>query len=165
MTTSTWHSVNPSTRPLTLAILELTPLALTLSLTLSSSRRRRKSDEEASEDDDETPSFKDLLSQGVVVSVNGQAWSRIFAHVSDLDDEEEVEAEVEVVGITQRRPRRARFVESAEQALRATGRRKGRVDKDRAVVVVYGLSPGSEYEVDLRVVGMQDEPSVCGLLG
>ena len=33
--------------------------------------------------------FKDLLSHGVVVNVNGQPWSRIVAHVSDPDEEDD----------------------------------------------------------------------------
>ena len=227
---SQWHTVSPHTRPLTLSILELTPLALTLALTLAPSqsnhslhpaaaashlahthhahatvsharrkkpRPRRDSDDEltAVEDDDthtstgtpgdSQPSFKDILSHGVVVSVNGQPWSRIFAHVSDIDDtpvlagpspideEEEgewiddlehAEAGQDGSKITQRRPRRARFSVSAEQAIREGGTRRRReagrfekIDRDRAVVVVYGLAPGKEYEVDIRVVGVSSQ--------
>lgn len=68
-------------------------------------------------------------------------------------------------GITRRRPRKARFTLSAENAAKEAGlgddkRRKERErqgERDRAVVVVYGLSPGKEYEIELRVVGMFGE--------
>lgn len=225
---STWHTISPSTRPLSLSILELTPLALTLSLTLaiptssssSSSQalhtqqqqlhpsspsaalhhhRRKKrhphthtrgridSDDETAVEIDESDSplpgswpilngevrFKDLLSHGVVVSVNGQPWNRIVAHVSDEDDlgegEEEEEWEADDEGgtgtgeeegnTTRRRPRKARFSLSAGHAAREAGlaerrKREKKSQGDRAVVVVYGLSPGKEYEIELRVVGM-----------
>ena len=123
--------------------------------------------------------FKDLLSHGVVVSVNGQPWNRIVAHVSDEDDlgaegeeEEEWEADDEGAGLgsgsgtgeeegnmTRRRPRKARFTLSAGNAAREAGlaerrKREKKQQGDRAVVVVYGLSPGKEYEIELRVVGM-----------
>lgn len=128
---SQWHQINPSTRPLNLQILELTPLSLTLSLALlgpgkqlrglkSQPKRRRRSDDEVSEEQEPVStagSFKHLLSHGVVVTVNGQAWSRIVAHVAEAPEEQSLQ-------------------------------------KDRAVVVVYGLLPGVEYEVELRVVGL-----------
>lgn len=115
--------------------------------------------------------FKDLLSHGVVVSVNGQPWNRIVAHVSDEDDlgaeEEEEEWEADDEGgtgeeegnMTRRRPRKARFSLSAGHAAREAGlaekrKREKKSQGDRAVVVVYGLSPGKEYEIELRVVGM-----------
>ena len=187
-TASHWHAVTPQTRPLTLSILELTPLALTLSLTLAPPthalpghlttqhtahihnhthgpgrirkkirQRRIESDDEltAVEPDDDISAlpgsypivmtgdanFKDLLSHGVVVSVNGQPWSRIVAHVSDPDDDEPYEGqEHEIVveageegeweddsdhateeGITRRRPRKARFSLSASSAIRDAG--------------------------------------------
>ena len=228
---STWHSITPSTRPLSLSILELTPLALTLSLTLASpststsasgshsasnthlhpqspavhSHRRKKrhhhnnnrtrdSDDDTAvemDDSDIIPGawpvlngqvrFKDLLSHGVVVSVNGQPWNRIVAHVSDADEEDEEdvdaddeeeqwddehagggEANGEEGNMTRRRPRRARFTLSAGNAAREAGiankrRKEKKSQGDRAVVVVYGLSPGKEYEIELRVVGMFGE--------
>jgi hypothetical protein len=155
-------------------------------------------------------SFKDLLSHGVVVSVNGQPWNRIVAHVSDPDpepehvehegeestsdtegtgtgqegeweegewdhagarsEEEGAGAELGQGGVQRRRPRRARFMLSAQDAIGAKNVRKVRRerhaeerDRDRAVVVVYGLTPGKEYEVELRVigVGVQDGEVVC----
>ena len=138
-------------------------------------------------------SFKDLLSHGVVVSVNGQPWNRIVAHVADPEDDYEEEhgeeedwheAEGEewdhagnhpegeegmeeglAPGMTRRRPRRARFNVSARVASGEERPRKKkdpqsttrRGEKDRAIVVVYGLTPGKEYEVELRVVGMTTE--------
>ena len=225
--TSTWHTVNPQTRPLTLNILELTPLALTLSLTLSpltsshhtptthvahthnhahGPKHRKKvrhkphSDDESDHHEDnhlspfgQYPSalvdpatnFKDLLSHGVVVSVNGQPWNRIVAHVSDPDDEQDTEEHEEDAewedepiaiateaagegdeGVIKRRPRRARFGVSAGNAVKeeekAVKRRRRpseitkdrKIDRDRAVVVVYGLTPGKEYEIELQVVGL-----------
>lgn len=230
--TSTWHSVNPQTRPLTLSILELTPLALTLSLTLSpfssshhtptqhvahthnhahgpksrkKPRHKPHSDDEDDHDDsqhlspfpgsypqslvDPSTNFKDLLSHGVVVSVNGQPWNRIVAHVSDPEEEHEEDepehedtewedepavtdmGETEETGeLVKRRPRKARFGSSAGHAVKDTtiARRKRRpsevkdrqkVDRDRAVVVVYGLSPGKEYEIELQVVGLSGPDS------
>jgi hypothetical protein len=234
---SQWHSISPQTRPLALTILELTPLAVTLSLSLAfptsshshhtphthlahshnhthgsiTKHRKRtrhkragleaESDEDIADFEDETTtgssalthfadgsSFKDLLSHGVVVSVNGQPWTRIVAHVSDPDEDEaagqeeddgewedtELEEAVEAGGIeeglpngvTRRRPRRARFSLSAGNAVQGEKEvkprkkvegLKDRSDKDRAVVVVYGLSPGKEYEIELRVVGLSDQ--------
>ena len=238
---STWHSITPSTRPLSLTILELTPLALTLSLTLASptpsstastsnnhlhpqspsaalhhanARRKKRhgqnhghghghghrsrvdSDDDTAVEMDDSDSvipgawpvlngqvrFKDLLSHGVVVSVNGQPWNRIVAHVSDADAEEEDDHEGDADGeeddeeqwdevaggsgeegnMTRRRPRRARFTMSAGNAAREAGlggkrRKEKKSQGDRAVVVVYGLSPGKEYEIELRVVGMFGE--------
>ncbi|ORX35895.1 hypothetical protein BD324DRAFT_509600 [Kockovaella imperatae] len=224
---SQWHSINPHTRPLSLSILELTPLALTLSLTLAappspslhpshshqphvahthnhahgpkhkkkSRHKRHDSDDEltAVEVDDEghqvtssstdLSNFKDLLSHGVVVSVNGQPWNRIVAHVNELEDEAlegehedqeeadwedgEPDVEQEGSGMVQRRPRRARFTLSARGALhgeegtlrrrrQSHGEKKDKIklDKDQAVVVVYGLVPGTEYEIELQVLGL-----------
>jgi hypothetical protein len=37
-----------------------------------------------------------------------------------------------------------------------------REGKDRAVVVVYGLSPGKEYEIELRVVGVSGQDDALG---
>ncbi|RSH92422.1 hypothetical protein EHS25_008837 [Saitozyma podzolica] len=269
-TSTQWHAITPQTRPLSLSILELTPLALTLSLTLASPspplpagvagvapgsnnaglhphspshvhvahthnhahgpkhrkkrHRRPESDDEltAVEPDesdhsgahahahpshgsplpgsypfsDPGQSFKDLLSHGVVVSVNGQPWSRIVAHVSDDEtapaeeaeehEEEDWEDEYEHAGadpaaggeleegeegVTRRRPRRARFGSSAHNATRnegqGTGKKKKEVipreGKDRAVVVVYGLSPGKEYEIELRVVGVSGQDDALAL--
>ena len=256
-TSGQWHSVTPATRPLSLTILELTPLALTLSLTLAaplslapsapsaSARKRRAAnrghahhrrdsdnDVDTEHEDGDTQhvaipgswpldvgrSFKDLLSHGVVVSVNGQPWNRIVAHVSDPDpepehtnshghghghgeheadestsdtegtgqdgeweegewdhagarsDEEGAGGELGQGGVQRRRPRRARFMLSAQNAIGAKSVRKVRPerqaeerDRDRAVVVVYGLTPGKEYEVELRVIGVgaQDGEMVC----
>lgn len=230
---STWHSITPSTRPLSLSILELTPLALTLSLTLASPshstststpnsasgsgtnsahlhpqspavhphRRKKRHNHRIRDSDDDTAvelddsdsvipgawpvlngqvRFKDLLSHGVVVSVNGQPWNRIVAHVSDADeeDEEDVDADDEEEqwdddpnsgegtgeegNMTRRRPRRARFSLSAGNAAREAGlsnkrRKEKKSQGDRAVVVIYGLGPGKEYEIELRVVGMFGE--------
>jgi hypothetical protein len=141
---------------------------------------------------DASTNFKDLLSHGVVVSVNGQPWNRIVAHVSDADEdetagagladdeheEEEWEDEWEALpagtedgetggmgseengAVTRRRRGRARGVVSGSRGDGGLVRRRkaeGKVerqDKDRAVVVVYGLSPGKEYEIELRVVGL-----------
>ncbi|WVR04841.1 hypothetical protein IAU60_001853 [Kwoniella sp. DSM 27419] len=154
------------------------------------------SDEEDVDESDyaalvETSSFKDLLSHGVVVSVNGQPWSRIYAHVSEDDDDdldwedevdtspagagEEVSEEgMEEGSVTRRRPRKARFGLSAAEArggdkdlvLAGAPRRKSKekLDKDRAVVVVYGLSPGKEYEVELRVVGLFSQEGGDGMV-
>ena len=261
-TSGPWHSVTPATRPLSLTILELTPLALTLSLELASplslapatpaaaaarrrkaahsnrghahAHHRRDSDDDGPGTEHETDgdgqhvsipgswpldvgrSFKDLLSHGVVVSVNGQPWNRIVAHMSEPEHEEhehehenEVEestsdtegagtgqegeweeggewdhagarsdeegagAELGQSGIQRRRPRRARFMLSAQNAIGQKSARKARPerqveerDRDRAVVVVYGLTPGKEYEVELRVIGVgaQDGEMVCKLL-
>ena len=235
-TSSHWHTITPQTRPLTLTVLQLTPLALTLSLTLATNfttrspshlslqhvahihnhahgpaKNRKKTRHRHSESDDELTAveaddeyaslipgtypnhglleggsnFKDLLSHGVVVSVNGQPWNRIVAHVSDTDDEEaDVEVGVEEdgeweddpdhateEGATKRRPRKAKLSLGAGEAVKDAGDRedatghgkrgnekdKERWQKDRAVVVVYGLSPGKEYEIELRVVGLSGQ--------
>lgn len=169
---SHWHSVTPQTRPLCLTILELTPLALTLSLSLApggtKSRRRRPrrsdSDDEmtAVEADEDTPvhSFRDLLNHGVVVTLNGQPWTRIVAHVDEEGDEweglpTEPLNEAAEEGIVQRRPRRARFILSAQNATR--GMRAAKENRSSAVVVIYGLTPGKEYEIELRIVGVAGE--------
>nr|XP_031860785.1 uncharacterized protein CI109_003829 [Kwoniella shandongensis]KAA5527857.1 hypothetical protein CI109_003829 [Kwoniella shandongensis] len=285
-----WHTISPHTRPLTLTVLELTPLALTLSLSLTpplptsnpiphtptqhlvhsshhthahsplhakhqqqrkrshaagagagGGRNSRRSastpggpgeyntdDEDLFEEGDHaliegSTSFKDLLSHGVVVSVNGQPWSRIYAHVSEDDEDDSsvgggewedepssaangtgpghqsqsqsqssqaiiantngcysesstaTEEGMEEGTMTRRRPRKARFGVSAAEARTdkdgvngpagpgaaggTVGRRRKekereKMDRDRAVVVVYGLMPGKEYEVELRVVGL-----------
>jgi hypothetical protein len=86
----------------------------------------------------------------------------------DADDEEENwddegnEQNGEEGNMTRRRPRRARFTLSAGNAAREAGisnkrRKEKKSQGDRAVVVVYGLSPGKEYEIELRVVGMFGE--------
>ena len=126
--------------------------------------------------------FKDLLSHGVVVSVNGQPWNRIVAHVSEpeeepaegeVNDTDEAEweddgadVEQEGSGITRRRPRKARFMLSAGRAIEgeepsprkrppsSERKEKLKLDKDQAVVVVYGLNPGTEYEIELQVLGL-----------
>ncbi|KIR37651.1 hypothetical protein I307_05802 [Cryptococcus deuterogattii 99/473] len=234
-----WQTISPQTRPLTLTVLDLTPLALTVSLSLTPSasipslhhshtshshhahgahghphtpvshshtpqatnqknrKRHRKRGHpnqisatsihgEPSEDDeheqeesdstshqDSSVSFKDLLRHGVLVYVNGQQSNNLFANVMDDEDEEtEWEDEAETAphgeeieesmeqGITRRRPRKARFMTSAAEAAgKVTGKKKdekphSKGDKDRAVLVIYGLMPAQEYEIELRVVGM-----------
>ncbi|OWZ34672.1 hypothetical protein C345_05208 [Cryptococcus neoformans A2-102-5] len=234
-----WQTISPQTRPLTLTVLDLTPLALTVSLSLTPSasisslhhshtsqphhahgthghphtpvshghisqvpnqknrKRHRKRGHpnqifatsthgEPSEDDeheqeesdstshqDSSVSFKDLLRHGVLVYVNGQQSNNLFANVMDDEDEEtewedetetsphgeEIEENMEQ-GITRRRPRKARFgASAAEAAGKGTGKKKdekphSKGDKDRAVLVIYGLMPAQEYEIELRVVGM-----------
>ncbi|ODO07755.1 hypothetical protein I350_03333 [Cryptococcus amylolentus CBS 6273] len=214
-----WQTVSPQTRPLTLTVLDLTPLALTVSLSLTPSaslplqpsthhahgvhgghpsqssgnskrkRNRRKAngsalsaavqgegsedDEHEVEDSDGGVSFKDLLRHGVLVYVNGVQSNNLFANVMDDEDDDEWEDDPESVppasseeleenmeqGVTRRRPRKARFgASAAEAAGKPPGKKKDekhhKGDKDRAVLVIYGLMPGKEYEVELRVVGM-----------
>ncbi|WVW78163.1 hypothetical protein I302_100114 [Kwoniella bestiolae CBS 10118] len=174
--------------------------------TLTTPRAKRSGDVSEEEDEDleysslvdtsSSSSFKDLLSHGVVVSVNGQPWSRIYAHVSeDEDDNDELDWEDEEINgtntaivvndegieegsITRRRPRKPRFASSALSQTSTDkdlvlsgaahgGKKKGgkeKMDKDRAVVVVYGLSPGKEYEVELRVVGLFSQEGGEGLV-
>ncbi|WVO18315.1 hypothetical protein L204_106030 [Cryptococcus depauperatus] len=229
---SHWHTVSPQTRPLTLTVLDLTPLALTVSLSLTpfvpnpltshthhahgqhghshshskGKKRHRKriastspgegTDEDDVEDSDSTSaqqdggvSFKDLLRNGILVYVNGFQSNNLFANVMDEDEEEEWEDEHDSIpfsppatgeeaeenmeqGVTRRRPRKARFGASAALAS-GTGvddrESKGGKKKDekhgnghkngknRAFLVIYGLMPAKEYEVELRVVGMSDQ--------
>lgn len=113
------------------------------------------------------------MRHGVLVYVNGQQSNNLFANVMDDEDEEtewedetetsphgeEIEENMEQ-GITRRRPRKARFgASAAEAAGKGTGKKKdekphSKGDKDRAVLVIYGLMPAQEYEIELRVVGM-----------
>jgi len=224
MSSTHWHAINPSTRPLTLTVLEITPTSLTLSLSLSSTsrgsisptplipaqkRKKRNRRHPADSDDDLTAvegddeshgpqsslpgswpildsgeTFKDILSQGVVVTVNSVPWPRITATViEDEETEEEVISEVDqpagaegegdggeggTEGMTRRRPRKARFSLSASDAV-SPGERKAKIDglkkeKERAIVVVYGLTAGKAYEVELTVPGVTSEADSIGRL-
>lgn len=93
------------------------------------------------------PSFKELLSKGVVVTVNGRPWNRIVAHVSD-DDEE--------LAFTSGGNSTTGDAEARQSAPMR------RLGNDRAVVVIYGLLPGNEYQVDLKVIGNLDHDGVNG---
>jgi hypothetical protein len=273
--TSTWHTVSPMTRPLNLEILEITPLSLTVSLSLAPQPRwassfppqpsgttaahadlliqgqqqfgipaakHRKarskghrhgqthqagstaahdSEEEltAVEDNGDgpshghllhshtshsaspytssslpgsyprrlplssthtdpsaTPSFKELLSKGIVVTVNGNPWNRIVAHVSDDDvpiptssattaipraDQTGVEANdlSAVVSSITTGASPASFPTPSIQQRSPTSS-----NRDRAIVVVYGLEPGKEYEVDLKILGQLADVEAHGKL-
>ncbi|KAL7419059.1 hypothetical protein Q5752_005895 [Cryptotrichosporon argae] len=110
-------------------------------------------------------SFKDMLSQGVVVFVNGVRWTRIVAHVdAESADEAEVWDAVERVdeealasGVEER--------DGEEGVRRRRGegeraRRKGTKGTNRAVVVVHGLTPGVQHEIELRVMGVATDGDV-----
>lgn len=134
----------------------------------------------------EGQTFKDMLSHGVVVTMDGMPWSRIVAHVSDDADEEDPVAvddeeadwededeghahDEETVGTTsgtaphaaRRRKGRRPSRESgpATRKLRAHDKATGapRWDKERAVVVVYDLDPSKEHEIELQIVGLAGE--------
>ncbi|WVQ79843.1 hypothetical protein IAT38_001943 [Cryptococcus sp. DSM 104549] len=128
--------------------------------------------EEEEYDESDEPNFKDLLSQGVLVTVNGHRWNSVWAQIDGEEEEEyeEWEDEPDMAGVssatgeeaeegmTRRRPRKARFGSAAAEAAeggRDAGRKKEerKERRDSARVVVYGLVPGKEYEVELRVVG------------
>ncbi|KAJ9122366.1 hypothetical protein QFC22_001788 [Naganishia vaughanmartiniae] len=129
------------------------------------------------------PSFKELLSKGIVVTVNGNPWNRIVAHVSD-DDVPIPTSAASTTGTTKgtgsgETPSGGGHGNSSDtsgisankSALDSTttpasfptpsiiGRQNNLQsrEKDRAIVVVYGLEPGKEYEVDLKVLGQLSE--------
>lgn len=266
---STWHTVSPMTRPLNLEILEITPLSLTVSLSLAAQPRwassfppsstaqadlliqgqqqfgvpaakQRKarskghrhvqahqggpaggqhdSEEEltAVEDNGEgpsqhllhphtsnsappytssslpgsyprrlplssthtdtsgAPSFKELLSKGIVVTVNGNPWNRIVAHVSDDDvpiptsaaatttppgdqlGDHSDDLSAAATNITAG-PTPASFPTPSIQT-----RSPAAPHRERAIVVVYGLEPGKEYEVDLKILGQLADAEANG---
>ncbi|TXT10738.1 hypothetical protein VHUM_02243 [Vanrija humicola] len=123
--------------------------------------------------------FKDMLSHGVVITVDGMPWSRIVAHVSDdADDEEGLgggangdgededgEWEDDVATVARRR-RGHRQSAGASDAHRphtkptrshAAHEKQPRWDRERAVVVVYDLDPSKEHEIELQIVGLVSE--------
>jgi len=89
---------------------------------------------------DAKPSFKELLSKGVMVTVNGRPWNQIVAHVSD-DEPSCGSAELNEMG-----------GESEALSNRVVDKMVGQTTRDRAVVGIFGLEPGKEYEIDLKVV-------------
>ncbi|GMK58305.1 hypothetical protein CspeluHIS016_0503370 [Cutaneotrichosporon spelunceum] len=155
--------------------------------------RKGESDENDDEDDSSSPShvpgaypsllmegqtFKDMLSQGVVVTLDGMPWSRIVAHVTGdaeeeeaPDDEEEWEDEEEpheeeTVGTTSgtaphaaRRRKGRRPSNGPARRPKAHDKPAGahRWDRERAVVVVYDLDPSKEHEIELQIVGLPAE--------
>jgi hypothetical protein len=83
-----------------------------------------------------------------MVTVNGRPWNQIVAHVSD----EETTATIDTSG------------EAQDESSKSAGRQDG-VGRDRAVVGIFGLEPGKEYEIDLKVVanfGGDGEPLQTG---
>lgn len=97
--------------------------------------------------------------------MNGNPWNRIVAHVSDDDvpiptssaatatsgtdqtGEEHNDLSAVVSSITTGASS-ASFSTPSIQARSPTA-----THRDRAIVVVYGLEPGKEYEVDLKILG------------
>jgi hypothetical protein len=212
--TSQWHCISPSTRPLNLQVLEITSISLTIALSLarqpssrstlqassstsnsagasgSAAKQRRprhrtkgthhESDEDltAVEEDNDgpgadsvtlaqnsdvpppyvsssqsgpfparlaplpqaKPSFKELLSKGVMVTVNGRPWNQIVAHVSD---DEPAGSVLDSSSVT---------AENEALNSRLVDKMVGQMTRDRAVVGIFGLEPGKEYEIDLKVV-------------
>ncbi|GHJ87260.1 hypothetical protein NliqN6_3662 [Naganishia liquefaciens] len=115
------------------------------------------------------PSFKELLSKGIVVTVNGNPWNRIVAHVSDDDvpiptsaaTSKGSDPEHPIVNNKQEEGQTAasQSVETSASFPTPTlqARSSAAAHKDRAIVVVYGLEPGKEYEVDLKILGQSSE--------
>lgn len=96
------------------------------------------------------PSFKELLSKGVMVTVNGRPWNQIVAHVSD-DEPATQGADA--------------AVDSEAISSRVVDKMLEQMTRDRAVVGIFGLEPGKEYEIDLKVVanfGGEGEPLQAG---
>lgn len=126
------------------------------------------------------PSFKDLLSNGIVVTINGQPWNRIVAHVND-EEGATGQGSSSVMGaagvgsgegssgvghasanIKHRLSTEGDSATSAAGPMTTTNPTTNEpvpthiephATADRAVVVIYGLEPGKEYQVDLRVIG------------
>lgn len=154
--------------------------------------RKAESDENDDEDDSgsgshvpgaypsllvEGQTFKDMLSHGVVVTLDGMPWSRIVAHVSDDAEEEEPDEEEdwedddeaheeETVGTTSgtaphaaRRRKGRRPSSGPARRPKAHDKPAGtqRLDRERAVVVVYDLDPSKEHEIELQIVGLSGE--------
>jgi hypothetical protein len=86
------------------------------------------------------PSFKELLSKGVMVTVNGRPWNQIVAHVSD---DEPATSGVDSNGLSS---------DSEALSSRVVDKMLEQMTRDRAVVGIFGLEPGKEYEIDLKVV-------------
>ncbi len=157
-------------------------------------KHQRKAESDENDDDDDSGSgshvpgaypsllvegqtFKDMLSHGVVVTLDGMPWSRIVAHVSDdaeeeeQDEEEEWEDEEEAheeetVGTTSgtaphaARRRKGRRPSSGPARRPKTHDKPAgahRWDRERAVVVVYDLDPSKEHEIELQIVGLAGE--------
>ncbi|BEI93706.1 uncharacterized protein CcaverHIS019_0601650 [Cutaneotrichosporon cavernicola] len=158
-------------------------------------KKHRKVESDENDDDDDSGSashvpgaypsllaegqtFKDMLSHGVVVTLDGMPWSRIVAHVSDdaeeeetPDDDEEWEDEEEsheeeTVGTTSgTAPHAARRRKGRQPSSGRARRPKAhdkppgahRWDRERAVVVVYDLDPSKEHEIELQIVGLAAE--------
>lgn len=135
----------------------------------------------------EGQTFKDMLSHGVVVTMDGMPWSRIVAHVSDdaededtaigLEDEDaDWEDEEESHGVHEEETVGTTSGTAPHSARRRKGRRPSsergpatrrlrpdkpsgaqRWDRERAVVVVYDLDPSKEHEIELQIVGLAGE--------
>jgi hypothetical protein len=122
------------------------------------------------------PSFKELLSKGIVVTVNGNPWNRIVAHVSDDDVPIPTSAATSKGADSEHSTANNKQEENqgAASSAHATGssasfqtptlqtRTSAAAHKDRAIVVVYGLEPGKEYEVDLKILGQISEVEANG---
>ncbi|KAJ9092857.1 hypothetical protein QFC19_008581 [Naganishia cerealis] len=141
----------------------------------------------SSHSDTVPPSFKELLSKGIVVTVNGSPWNRIVAHVSDDDVPIPTSAATNmattkssgvnktgasgeagsgggglnvcdtpgVISAKSGSTSNANTTPASFPTPSILGRPNNLQsrEKDRAIVVVYGLEPGKEYEVDLKVLG------------
>lgn len=120
------------------------------------------------------PSFKELLSKGIVVTVNGNPWNRIVAHVSDDDVPIPTSAATSKGSDTEHPTANNKQEESQAATSQSAGtsasfptptlqtRSSAAAHKDRAIVVVYGLEPGKEYEVDLKILGQISEVEANG---
>lgn len=97
-------------------------------------------------------SFKELLSNGIIVTLNGQPWNRIVAHVDDEDGRNAAVASAALHKDADATGTSSTGADGREQMLTGISH-AGSAGGDRAVVVIYGLEPGKEYQVDLRVVG------------
>lgn len=75
-----------------------------------------------------------------MVTVNGRPWNQIVAHVSD---DEPATSGVDLNGLSS---------DSEALSSRVVDKMLEQMTRDRAVVGIFGLEPGKEYEIDLKVV-------------
>lgn len=126
--------------------------------------------------DSHTLSFKELLSKGVMITVNGRPWNQIVAHLSDdvpaqpfqegkktdISTESNDQQDSTRDGGKTSLPLEPKAITKWVDQHSNTNALKGR--SGMAVISVFGLEPGKEYEVDLKVLANvgEGEPSQAG---
>lgn len=154
---TSWHTIRPWSPRFLLSVREITSVSTTLVLAAAPSSlsgvgnghsaRNDGDDDDGDEDDAPAPAHargppglvSDVLSRGLSVNVNGAPWKRVLMRLDDRGRARRRRAGSDVEADDDRE------VDEADVSVDDN-------DEEEAVIVLYGLMPGRQYDIELGVV-------------